>query len=90
MKRYARNRIYISDKDQAKIKDFRVLLAGAGIGTNIAETLLRIGFETITLVDGGVVEESNLNRQNYTGEDVGKLKVEALKKRLMRLACLSF
>ena len=45
VKRYERNRIYISDKDQAKIKDFRVLLAGAGIGSNVAETLLRIGFE---------------------------------------------
>ncbi len=68
-----------------RIKDFRVLLAGAGIGSNIAETLLRIGFETITLVDGDVVEESNLNRQNYTEEDVKKPKVEALKKRLLSI-----
>lgn len=68
-----------------RIKDFRVLLAGAGIGSNIAETLLRIGFETITLVDGDVVEESNLNRQNYTEEDVEKPKVEALKKRLLSI-----
>lgn len=83
MKRYERNRIYISDKDQVKIKDFRVLLAGAGIGSNIAETLLRIGFETITVVDGDIVEESNLNRQNYTEEDLGQPKVEALKKRLL-------
>ncbi|WP_297719900.1 ThiF family adenylyltransferase [uncultured Porphyromonas sp.] len=85
MKRYERNRIYISDEEQMRIKDFRVLLAGAGIGSNIAETLLRIGFETITLVDGDVVEESNLNRQNYTEEDVKKPKVEALKKRLLSI-----
>lgn len=85
MKRYERNRIYISDEEQMRIKDFRVLLAGAGIGSNIAETLLRIGFETITLVDGDVVEESNLNRQNYTEEDVEKPKVEALKKRLLSI-----
>ena len=85
MQRYERNRIYISDEDQLKIKDFRVLLAGAGIGSNIAETLLRIGFETITLVDGDVVEESNLNRQNYTEEDLGIPKVDALKKRLLSI-----
>lgn len=85
MKRYERNRIYISDEEQMRIKDFRVLIAGAGIGSNIAEALLRIGFETITLVDGDVVEESNLNRQNYTEEDVGKPKVEALKKRLLSI-----
>lgn len=85
MKRYERNRIYISDKDQVKIKDFRVLLAGAGIGSNIAETLLRIGFEILTLVDGDVVEASNLNRQNYTEDDLEQHKVEALKRRLLSI-----
>ncbi len=58
---------------------------GAGLGSNIAETLLRIGSETITLVDGDVVEENNLNRQNYTEEDLGIPKVEALKKRLLNI-----
>lgn len=85
MKRYERNRIYISDEDQVKIKGFRVLLAGIGIGSNIAEALLRIGFESITLIDGGVVEECNLNRQNYTEEDLGQPKVEALKRRLLSI-----
>lgn len=85
MQRYEGNRIYISDEDQIKIKGFRVLLAGVGMGSNIAETLLRIGFETITLVDGDVVEESDLNRQNYTEGDVGIPKVEALKKRLLSI-----
>lgn len=85
MKRYERNRIYISDEEQVKLKDFRILLAGAGIGSNIAETLLRIGFETMTLVDGDVVEVSNLNRQNYTEEDLGQPKVEALKRRLLSI-----
>ena len=59
---------------------------GAGLGSNIAETLLRIVSETITLVDGDVVEENNLNRQNYTEEDLGIPKVEALKKRLLNIS----
>lgn len=85
MKRYERNQIYISDKDQLKIKKFRVLIAGAGLGSNIAETLLRIGFETMTIVDGDLVEKSNLNRQNYTEEDIGHQKLDALKKRLLNI-----
>lgn len=83
--RYGRNRIYLSGDDQRTLKDFRVLLGGAGLGSNIAETLLRIGVESMTLVDGDVVEESNLNRQNYTEEDVGHPKVEALRKRLLAI-----
>ena len=83
MERYSRNRIYVSDKEQLRIKDFKIVLGGAGIGSIIAECLLRFGFETLTIVDGDIVEESNLNRQNYTYNDIGVSKVKALKKRLM-------
>jgi molybdopterin/thiamine biosynthesis adenylyltransferase len=82
---YNRNRIYITPEEQAAIKHFHIVLAGAGLGSVIAECALRLGFERITIVDGDVVEESNLNRQNYTRSDVGMLKVEALKKRLISI-----
>lgn len=85
MERYARNRIYISDRDQVTIRDFRVLLAGIGVGSCIAETLLRIGFETITLVDGAIVKNSDLNRQNYTEDDLGLPKTKALRRRLLSI-----
>ena len=85
MKRYERNRIYLSEDDQKKIKSYRVLLAGVGIGSNIAEILLRIGFESLTIVDGDIVEDSNLNRQNYSYSDIGLPKVEALKDRLLSI-----
>ena len=48
-KMYSRNRIYIKPDEQEKIKHFRVLLGGAGIGSIIAECALRMGFETITI-----------------------------------------
>ena len=85
MERYERNRIYVSEIEQQQIKDFRILLGGAGLGSNIAETALRLGFECITIVDGDRVEESNLNRQNYEQDDVGTYKADALKKRLLRI-----
>ena len=83
MERYSRNRIYVSDKEQLRIKDFKIVLGGAGIGSIIAECLLRFGFDTLTIVDGDIVEESNLNRQNYTYNDIGVSKVKALKKIMM-------
>lgn len=83
--RYNRNRIYIKPKEQEKIRNFRIILGGAGIGSIIAECALRIGFETITIVDGDKVEESNLNRQNYQLEDVGKYKADCLAKRLLAI-----
>lgn len=83
-KRYERNRIYLSPKEQERISSFKVLLGGAGIGSNIAETLIRLGFEQLTIVDGDEVEESNLNRQDYTMADLGRNKAEALKDRLLQ------
>ena len=66
MERYSRNRIYISDEEQQRIKQVHILLGGAGIGSIIAECALRFGFENITIVDGDKVDESNLNRQNVS------------------------
>ncbi len=82
---YSRNRIYISSDEQKKMRDFHILLAGAGLGSVIAECALRMGFEKITIIDGDVVEESNLNRQNYTQQDIGMPKAEVLKKRLLSI-----
>ena len=82
MERYSRNRIYVSPEQQRKIRETRIVMGGAGIGSIVAECALRLGFEKITIVDGDKVEVSNLNRQNYTKADVGKYKAECLCKRL--------
>lgn len=83
--RYSRNRLYLSEEDQERIKHFRILLGGAGIGSVIAECALRFGFESITVVDGDRVELSNLNRQNYQYDDIGKYKAECLARRLKKI-----
>lgn len=80
--RYNRNRIYIQPDEQEKLKHFRVLIAGLGIGSIVAECALRMGFENITVVDGGKVKESDLNCQNYLFTDIGNDKAESLAKRL--------
>lgn len=82
MQRYTRNRLYISPEEQEKIKHTPILIGGCGLGSNIAECILRLGFENITLVDGDSVELSNLNRQNYINDDIDKLKADRLYERL--------
>lgn len=80
--RYERNRIYLTEAEQKTIKDYPIVLGGSGIGSVIAECALRLGFENITIIDGDQVELSNLNRQNYTEEDISTDKVKAIEKRL--------
>ncbi|MDF1695523.1 MAG: ThiF family adenylyltransferase [Saprospiraceae bacterium] len=80
--RYSRNRIYLNAEEQEKIKNYPILLGGCGIGSVIAECALRLGFENITIIDGDQVELSNLNRQNYTVEDINKDKTAAIESRL--------
>lgn len=83
--RYNRNRLYVSEREQNLIRDYKIFLAGAGLGSVIAECALRFGFETMTIADGDKVEESNLNRQNYTENDIGRYKAECLAERLLNI-----
>jgi molybdopterin/thiamine biosynthesis adenylyltransferase len=82
---YSRNRIYISETDQKLMRDCKIVFGGLGLGSVIAECALRMGFENLHLIDGDVVELSNLNRQNYTQSDIGKSKCVALYERLKQI-----
>jgi len=64
----------------------RVGIAGAGgLGSNAAMMLARCGAGALVLVDGDSVEPSNLNRQHYFPNHVGRPKVEALAEQLSEL-----
>jgi len=61
-------------------------IIGCGsIGTAFATTLCRLGFNTMTLWDPDTVEIHNIANQYFDHEDIGKLKVEALKEKLQRI-----
>lgn len=77
-----RNSGYVSGPLQERIRTTRLLVAGCGIGSSFAEAAVRLGFESLTLIDGDTVSPHNLNRQDYTAADVGTPKVEALARRL--------
>lgn len=69
---------------QARLRAAKVAVLGVGgLGGRVALELACIGVGELWLVDGDVVELSNLNRQiQYSEEDLGVLKVEATARRL--------
>lgn len=68
------------------LKNSKVAIAGCGgLGSNIAVSLARVGVGNIILCDYDIVEPSNLNRQQYFIEDIGKFKVDALKDILLKV-----
>jgi molybdopterin/thiamine biosynthesis adenylyltransferase len=77
-----RNAGYVAPELQARIRATRLLIAGCGLGSTIAEAAVRVGFEHLTLADGDTVSTNNLNRQSFTAADVGRKKVAALADRL--------
>ncbi|MDH4198089.1 MAG: sulfur carrier protein ThiS adenylyltransferase ThiF [Candidatus Aminicenantes bacterium] len=61
-------------------------IAGAGgLGSNVALSLARVGVGKLIIADHDRIEPSNLNRQQYFVEQVGRKKVEALREILLRV-----
>jgi hypothetical protein len=59
------------------------ILGCGGLGANVALFLQRSGFRRFTLIDGDVVESSNMNRQfPLAPEQLGQNKTDALRDRL--------
>lgn len=68
------------------LSKFTVGIAGAGgLGSNCAVALARSGVGKLIICDFDIVEISNLNRQYYFHDQVGILKVHALKENITRM-----
>ena len=82
---FARSEALLGAKTMETLRTKRVILFGVGgVGSYAAESLIRTGLTHLTIVDGDVVQASNLNRQLLaTRSTMGMPKVEALKARLM-------
>ena len=69
-----------------KLKKAVVGIAGAGgLGSNAAIALVRAGITNLIIADFDRVELSNLNRQQFFFEQVGRLKTEALKENILKI-----
>jgi len=61
-------------------------IAGCGgLGSNCAVALVRVGIGSLVIADYDVIVESNLNRQYYFHNQVGMLKVFALRQNLQMI-----
>ncbi len=74
----------VGAKGQERLASSGVLIAGVGgLGTVVAESLVRAGVGRLWLVDNDRVSEPDLNRQIlYKRQDIGQKKVDVAVKRL--------
>lgn len=75
---YARNWAFIAPSLQKDLANTRLLFAGTGLGSMIARATAQTGFQRFILADGDVVERPNLNRQDFTGQQLGRNKADAM------------
>lgn len=69
-----------------KLQTARIGIAGlGGLGSHIAVFLARAGITHFHLVDFDRVDSSNLERQHYFLQHIGKLKTEALAEQLLQI-----
>ena len=82
---FNRARLLMGDEAMDILADKRVIIFGVGgVGSWLAEALIRTGIRHLTIVDSDRVCITNINRQLMaTTRSIGMIKVEALKERLL-------
>jgi len=89
MSRWARQTVLpeIGIEGQQKLNNATVVLVGmGGLGCPVSQSLIASGIGKLKIIDGDKIELSNLHRQPLYGvEDIGRLKVQVAKKKLMQL-----
>ena len=90
--RYNRQNMYFymtsnKNKNMEKNKNKKILILGiGGIGSIVADLLVRAGLNKLIIVDYDKVEKSNLIRQtSYYENDIGKYKIDVLADRLAEI-----
>ena len=82
--RYLRNRDILSESDQIQLAKSKVAVIGSGgLGGSIVLLLARIGLGSLSVVDGDVFDETNLNRQALSEvSNLGSSKAEEAAKKV--------
>ena len=85
--RYARQVLHWGKEKQQQLADASVLIAGVGgLGATVSQLLARAGVGKLYLVDDGIVDWPDLNRQLLYGEeDIGQKKLQLAAKRLHKI-----
>lgn len=81
---FTRTELALGKEGLEKIKNSKIVLFGlGGVGSYIAEALARVGVQNLIIVDGDVVDITNINRQLIANmETIGRNKAELVKERI--------
>lgn len=84
---FQRTEILIGTENLEKLKQCRVAIFGiGGVGSYVAEGLVRAGVYKFILIDNDKIDITNINRQIHaTHKTIGKYKVEEMKKRMQEI-----
>lgn len=82
---FDRTQLLLGKDVMLRISEAKVIIFGiGGVGSWVAESLVRTGIRHLTLVDSDKVSVSNINRQMpATHSSIGESKTEAAKRRLL-------
>ena len=77
---------YLTDAQRKVLERAKIGVAGlGGLGSNVISHLVRAGIRRFVAADFDVVSASNLNRQFFFADQVGRKKTEALTENLRRI-----
>lgn len=84
MKGLQRTQMLLGEEAMENLKNRKIAIFGiGGVGSYVAEGLVRCGVEDFVLVDDDVIAESNLNRQIHaTAASIGRSKTEVMGERI--------
>lgn len=84
---FSRTEILLGRDNLNKLKRSKVAIFGVGgVGSYVAEALVRSGVEHFVLVDNDLVSLTNINRQIHaTKSTVGMVKVDVMKDRMLEI-----
>lgn len=75
------------EKLQRAFSSAAVAVCGlGGLGSNVATALVRAGIGKLVLIDFDKVDITNLHRQQYKADQIGRYKTEALSENLKEIA----
>jgi hypothetical protein len=68
-----------------RLAQVHLVMCGAGaVGSNLVDSLVRQGFQRLTVIDFDRIEAHNVGTQTYAESDVGAFKVEVLQAEVFR------
>lgn len=84
---FSRTALLIGESGVNKLHKMKVAIVGlGGVGSFVAEALVRVGIENFLLIDNDKVDITNINRQIIaTTKTIGQYKVDVMKNRMLEI-----